>query len=282
MSDLRHKNFEKLFLYSGARNQSGLRMPLLMTGEAGTAKSQAAEQLAERLNMRFGYMAGSQQLTKSDMLGYRAPSGDIVDSLLGDFYQNGGLFVLEEMDAVNANILLNLNTAIAGSNGYFAGRMVKRHPDFVMVATANTYGGSTEDYNARTKLDASTMSRFLRVEWDLDEKLETDILKDDLLDETIKVTRKDMYEKGYALSMRDVLSYQSLLNIGIDYTEAARSTILREVETEQRNSFMVKLKVKRPSKEPISLSTEMPSEVPDSSTEETGPIPEPETGANFG
>ncbi len=134
--------------------------------------------------------------------------------------------------------------------------MVKRHKDFRLVATANTYNGSTEDYNARSKLDSATMSRFVRLEWELDEQLETDILSDGLLDDTIKQARKDMKDRGYKLSMRDVLSYQSLLNIGVDYEEAAESTILREVDEYQRKDFMKTLKVKRPSKTPINISTE--------------------------
>ena len=260
MSKLRHKQFDKLIQYSKARNHSGIRMPIMLTGMAGTAKSQGAEHLAEKLELRFGYMAGSQQLTKSDMLGYKSPNGDVIDSLLGDFYQNGGLFVIEEIDAINANILLNLNTAIAGEQGYFAGRMIKRHKDFLLVSTANTYGGSTEAYNARTKLDASTMSRFLRVDWELDEKLESDIIDDQFLDETIKKTRKAMVEFDYYLSMRDVLSYQSLVNIGVDYTEAATSTILREVEENDRVEFIKLLKVERPSNEKLVLATSIPTQ----------------------
>ena len=250
---LEHTNYPRLTQYSGAKTRDGLHMPIMLTGSAGTSKSMAAEHLAEDLGLRYGYIAGSQQLTKSDLLGYRAPSGDIVDSIVGDYYQNGGLLVIEEIDAINANILLNLNTAIAGRNGYFAGRMVKRHENFRLIATANTYGGSNENYNARTKLDASTMSRFLRLEWELDEGLETNLLGDMYLDTSIKKTREMMKTRGYELSMRDVLSYQSLINIGIHHHEAAYSTLLREVEGVERKDYHDCLEVKRPSKEPIKM-----------------------------
>ena len=246
-----HREFPKLVQYNRARNVEGLRMPIILTGPAGSAKSKGAEQLADKLGMRFGYIAGSQQLTKSDMLGYKSPNGDVIDSLLGDFYQNGGVFVLEEMDAINGNILLNINTAIVSNNGYFAGRMVKRHKDFILIATANTYGGSTEDYNARTKLDESTMSRFLRIEWLLDEILETGLLKDELLDKSIKLTRSAMREAGYTLSMRDVLSYKSLLEIGVEYIDASYSTVLRAVDDNRRAEFVSGLLIQRPSKDEI-------------------------------
>ena len=251
---IQHKSFDKLVQYSNAKNHQGLHMPIMLTGPAGSSKSQAAEHLAEHLGLRYGYMAGSQQLTKSDMLGYRSPTGDTVDSLLGEFYRDGGLFVIEELDAINSNILLNLNTLIAGSSGWFAGRMVKRHPDFRILATANTYGGSNEAYNARTKLDASTMSRFLRLDWGLDEDLEASLLNQPELSDVIKTARKEMAIRGFELSMRDVLSYQSLLHIGIPYEEAAESTVLREVDASQRAEFIKTLFIKEPSKEPLTLN----------------------------
>jgi len=268
-----HKRFTDLLQYSNAVNHDGLHMPIMLTGPAGTAKSQAAEHLAETLGLNYGYMAGSQQLTKSDMLGYRSPDGKIIDSLLGQFYQQGGVFVIEEIDAINNNILLNLNTAIAGHRGYFAGRMVERHPDFRLIATANTYGGSDDNYNARTKLDASTMSRFLRLEWELDEQLETDLLDNLRIDEAIKRTREELRKRGYELTMRDALSYKALLEVWIGYESAAASTILREVDPSQRPELLSYVKVVLPKSEPIELSEYIPpEEAPEEAPEEVEPL----------
>ncbi len=65
---LEHKLYKRLLQYSNAKNHQGLHMPIMLTGEAGTSKSQAVEHLAEDLGLCYGYMAGSQQLTKSDLL----------------------------------------------------------------------------------------------------------------------------------------------------------------------------------------------------------------------
>jgi cobaltochelatase CobS len=248
-----HKDYDKLVLYSKAVSVDGHHMPILLTGPAGTSKSKAAEHLAEDLKLRFGYLPMNQQTTKSDMLGYLSPSGDAVLSLFADFYINGGVFVLEELDAANSNILLALNAAIAGTQGYFAGKMYKKHKDFHLIATANTYGGSNSSYTARTKLDASTLSRFIRLEWNLDEDLETHLVASGEIDKVIKASRNKLKEYGLELSMRDALSFTSLINIGIASEEAAASTLLREIEPEIREYFKELLVIRIAKKEKLEL-----------------------------
>jgi MoxR-like ATPase len=79
-------------------------------------------------------------------------------------------------------MLLVLNNALAGDELYNSsnGTTIKRHPDFIPVATANTWGtgGSNREYNAREKLDFATLDRWRmgRVFVDLDESVEDYIL----------------------------------------------------------------------------------------------------------
>jgi hypothetical protein len=90
-------------------------------------------------------------------------------------YQRGGLFLLDELDAADANVLLAINTALA--NGYIEvpkGR-IEVHSDFVLVATANTFGtGNSRTFAGRNQLDAATLDRFHigTVECDYDQNVE--------------------------------------------------------------------------------------------------------------
>jgi MoxR-like ATPase len=87
------------------------------------------------------------------------------------------LVALEELDTAHPLVLTTINNAIAGD--HFAndatGELIPRHPDFRIVATANTLGtGATREYNGRSKLDGATLDRFRvgRVFVGLDPKLE--------------------------------------------------------------------------------------------------------------
>lgn len=261
---IKHKLYDNLMAYAGARDHKGRRLPIILTGPASTGKSNACEQLAEELGMGFSYMACNQQMTKSDLIGFKTPNGDAVETLFTKAYTQGGIFVLEEMDAANPNVLLTLNTAIAGDTGSFATGIVKRHPDFLLVATANTYGGSTEQYSARAKLDASTLSRFLKIEWAFDEALEAIIVNNVRFHTAVKNLRKEMHNRGYELLMRDVISYHSLVKIGIPYEDAAKSTVIRESENNAHSKLLEILYVKPISKEPLVFTVDI---------EEKDPIP---------
>lgn len=266
---IKHKLYDTLQKYAGARDHKNRLHPIILTGPASTGKSNACEQLAEELGMNFSYMACNQQMTKSDLIGFKTPNGDAVDTLFTKAYSEGGIFVLEEIDAANPNVLLTLNTAIAGDTGSFSSGIVKRHPDFLLVATANTYGGSTEQYSARAKLDASTLSRFLKLEWEFDEDLEAVILNHKRIHSAVKTLRREMFNRGYELLMRDVISYKSLLNIGIDYKDAARSTVIREMDENQHSKLLDILYVKPLSTTPITYTIEVEEPLPEVEEVET-------------
>jgi energy-coupling factor transporter ATP-binding protein EcfA2 len=104
-------------------------------------------------------------------------AGDVVMSVFERIYRNGGVFLFDEMDAADENLLLGVNSALA--NGVFAnpatGEIVERHPDFIPVAGMNTLGlGGGRDYKARNALDAATLDRWNagRIQMTLDPRIE--------------------------------------------------------------------------------------------------------------
>lgn len=169
---LRHKQFEPL-LRMVVRN-----LDVLLTGGAGTGKTHAAHQIATALSLPFYCQSVGAQTSKSDLLGFIDATGNYRASTFREAYENGGVYVMDEIDAGNANVLIVLNSALSNNICAFPDKMVERHPDFKFIATANTYGnGASRKYVGRNQLDAATLDRFTVLEWQLDEKLEEALVK---------------------------------------------------------------------------------------------------------
>lgn len=150
-------------------------VPTYLHGPAGTGKSSAARKASELLNLPYfelnlaGAMASAIR-GRDTMTGF-------IESQFTQAYRDGGILVLEEIDAAHPNVLTAINNAVA--NGHWAneatGAIIERHPDFRIVATANTLGtGATKSFTGRNRLDGATLDRFRvgRVKVDHDPKLE--------------------------------------------------------------------------------------------------------------
>lgn len=167
LKGLKHKQLQDLIV------TATLRLPVLMVGMAGTGKTHAAEQVAEALKVNFYAMSVGAQTSKSDIIGYMNANGVYVKTHFRDAYEKGGVFLMDELDAGNANVLIQVNAALSNGQAAFPDKMVKMHKDFIFVATANTYGtGMDRQYVGRNQLDAATLDRFTLIDWDIDEDLE--------------------------------------------------------------------------------------------------------------
>lgn len=149
---------------------------VLMVGPAGTGKSTIAEQAAEALGLKSYAISLSPQTPASQLLGYMQATGDYVRSLFREAYEHGGVFHFDEMDNAHPSVLAVINAALANGAMAFPDQMVKRHPDFRAVASANTYGrGATRAYVGRQAIDAATLDRFSVETIEVDETLENEL-----------------------------------------------------------------------------------------------------------
>ena len=148
-------------------------VPLWLWGGAGGGKTTMARQLGQALQLETWLISVDEQLTVGKLCGFNNLSvGEYVIGLLYKPYKNGGLVLLDEID-LNAAVIAALNSLIA--NDYYTfpnGETVKRHPNFRIIAGANTKGcGAVAGYVARVRLDAATLDRFavieLKYDWDL-------------------------------------------------------------------------------------------------------------------
>ena len=91
--------------------------PVMLTGEKGSGKTTIAMQVAEELDLTFYSMSMTRQTTLSHLLGYMSVDGTYIPSILHKAVNEGGIYLLDEIDAGDANVLLCLNTI---ENGYVA------------------------------------------------------------------------------------------------------------------------------------------------------------------
>lgn len=149
---------------------------VLMVGPAGTGKSTIAEQCAEALGLPFYAISLSPQTSSSQVIGYMQAAGEYVRTLFREAYENGGLFHFDEFDNGHPSVLALVNAALANGHMAFPDGMVKRHDDFRVIASANTYGrGPDRQYVGRQALDAATLDRFSVETIDIDTALERQI-----------------------------------------------------------------------------------------------------------
>src|SRR5262245_10368722 len=139
------------------------RRPVLLVGPAGSGKTHLAEQVAKALGLPFAFIACSAGMSEGQLLGRLVPTGEAgkFEYLISEFvrcYENGGVFLFDEIDAADSNTLLVLNSALANGRMALPNRPEKpfadRHPDFVCFAAANTFGtGADRMYVGRNQLD---------------------------------------------------------------------------------------------------------------------------------
>lgn len=179
------------------------RISTWLTGPAGSGKTTGARQAAEALGIPFYSISVCSQTTKTDLFGYNDANGRYVGSLFHKAYSEGGVFLIDEIDAGNPNVLSALNAAIENDTCAFPCGMVDRHPDFVVVAAANTIGaGASMQYVGRNPIDKATIDRFAFIHWGYDETLEITLSGNEAFAKRVQAIRA----KAEKLNMNCIIS----------------------------------------------------------------------------
>jgi cobaltochelatase CobS len=223
----------------------GMRKNVLLVGPAGTGKTTAAENAAKALGLKFYPFSVGAQTSKTDISGYQDAHSRLVRSIFREAYEHGGIFLLDEVDAGNANVLTLLNSAL--SNGYFSfpDAVLAKHADFVCVAAGNTYGnGADRQYVGRNQLDAATLDRFITLDWDYDLKLEARIGKSqpDWLGYIHKL-RKAREKTGVrtVFSTRAIINGTDLLNAGWKRERVEQVVLWNRISRDDREKITAAL-----------------------------------------
>ena len=165
-----HKQFP-LILKLMARHRN-----VWMSGPAGSGKTRAAHEAAKALGLNFGAISVGPQTTQSALFGFIDAHGNYIPTEFRRRYENGGVFLFDEIDRGNPGVLTALNQAIENGTCAFPDGMIGKHTDFIAIAAANTFGnGASREYVGALQLDAATLDRFVMLAWEYDEKLERDL-----------------------------------------------------------------------------------------------------------
>ena len=187
------KHFSRIVQLAEARKN------VMLKGPAGCGKTTIASQVAEALELPFYSISCSAGMSESQLAGWLIPTGDN-----GKFeyhaapfvkaYTEGGVFLLDELDAADPNLVVFTNTALANGEMHIPhkldGSLIKKHKDFVCIAAVNTYGnGPDAMYVGRNQLDAASLDRFRigMVEMDYDPVIETKLCNPEVLEWGLKI-----------------------------------------------------------------------------------------------
>lgn len=162
---LTHKVFPKVLQLASQRK------PVFLAGPSGSGKTHLAGQLAEALGARkYGAISCSVGMSESHLQGWLLPLGKngqftYVPTDFVDIIEHGGVYLIDEMDNSDENMLVMLNMLLANGTMPLPQRtenpVIKMHDDTVIIAAGNTYGnGADAQYVGRNQLDAATMDRF--------------------------------------------------------------------------------------------------------------------------
>ena len=185
-----------------------LGIPCYLFGPAGSGKNVIAEQIAKALGLDFYYSNAVTQEFK--VTGHSDINGNLVETEFYKAFTNGGVFMLDEVDASDPNALIVLNAALA--NGYFDFPVVGRkmmHENFKCIAAGNTKGtGATMQYSSRFIIDEATRDRFDFFEIDYDANVEKSIIKEYDADEDIITFAHDVRKSAEKNNISVISGYR--------------------------------------------------------------------------
>lgn len=147
--------------------------PVFLTGPAGSGKNYICKQVAEALGLDFYFTNAVTQEYK--LTGFTDANGRFQETQFYKAFTQGGVFMLDEMDASIPEVLVILNAAIANRYFDFPAPIgyVEAHPNFRVIAAGNTLGhGADFTYVGRNQLDGASLDRFAVVSIDYSKTIE--------------------------------------------------------------------------------------------------------------
>ncbi len=235
-----HAQFETVVKVIGA----GLNAYLV--GPPGTGKTTLCGQVAEALGIPFAFISCDPTMPASKLFGFVDAGGNYRPTVFRDVFENGGLFLFDEMDNAHPGIVASMNTALANGHCAFPDGMVKKGVNARFAAAANTHGlGATRQFVGRNQLDAATLDRFVEVEIGIDEGLEESLTMAALTDnqalarEWLAKVREWRGNAARAnlqviISPRSAIDGAKLLGQGFDMATVANMRVFKGMEAGTR------------------------------------------------
>lgn len=221
--------------------------PVFLTGQAGTGKNVLCQQVAKALGLDFYFTNAVTQEYK--ITGFTDAMGVFHETQFYKAFKNGGLFMLDEMDASIPEVLIILNAAIANRYFDFPAPIgyVEAHPNFRVVAAGNTYGlGANYDYVGRNQLDMASLDRFAMVRVDYSKAIELKVANGN---EDLVNFCEDFRQASIKAGVRCVISYRAIGRLAkmealFDLKDAIKTCLTKSLEKDDLNAIKSCMEVK--------------------------------------
>lgn len=138
----------------------------MLVGPAGTGKTYMVAEIAQRLKLPFYKYSCSRDSSVHDLLGYKQPRSETyLETVFLKAYENGGVFLVDEYDAMSGDMSLFFN-GIADNSKFISvphrddKPIAKKHKDFYLIMCGNTWGKGSIEFSGRDFQDLALMDRF--------------------------------------------------------------------------------------------------------------------------
>jgi len=223
---------------------------VMLVGGAGSGKTTLARQVAKALNLPF-YFTGAVP-HESKLLGFINPHGNYVSTAFYKAWTQGGIFLMDEIDASDPQALLSINAALDNGICDFPCGMVEKHKDFHFIGAANTFGkGATMEYIGRNAQDEAGRSRWYYIQIDYDENMEEEIASQYAPVETyapwcryirlVRAAVNDLQER-HVVSPRSTIKGVKALAQGISRDKVEDAVLWHGMEADRKTRILGKAK----------------------------------------
>lgn len=224
---IQHADFPVLLAACSARLPDGHRCVPWLYGPAGTGKTHAARAVAQALGLPFAFTGALDGAY--GLLGFVDAGGRVVRTPFRECWENGGVFLFDEIDASHPSAVVAFNAALGNGTCAFPDATVERHPDCVVIAAANTTGhGGTSQYTGRVRQDGASLDRFVVIPWDIDPELERALCRNPRWLAAVRAARATVAERRLSalVTPRATIKGEALLAQGLT-VETVVSLVLR-------------------------------------------------------
>lgn len=241
MQGIQHDKFETVLKFV-SNNE-----PVFLTGPAGSGKNVLCQQVAKALGLDFYFTNAVTQEYK--ITGFTDAMGVFHESQFFKAFKNGGLFMLDEMDASIPEVLIILNSAIANKYFDFPAPIgyVEAHPNFRVISAGNTFGqGADMQYVGRNQLDMASLDRFAMVNIDYSHAIEMNVSGGNV---DLVNFAEDFRKSASKAGIMVVVSYRAIGRIAkmeklLPLKETLKTCLVKGMEKDDLNMILNEMKVK--------------------------------------
>jgi cobaltochelatase CobS len=233
-----HPLFADLLTSLSTKMANGAYPNVWIAGPTGSGKTHAAKECAKAFGVPF-YFNGALGMAH-ELTGFVDAAGNYHTTPFRVAYEQGGVYLFDEVDASDNAALLALNAALANGECSFPDNPlpVARHENFRCIGAANTFGqGATAEFIGRAKIDAAILSRFaIKLHWTYDVALEQAISGNVEFTKRVQAARARAQAAGVKIVIdpRHSMAGAALISAGMSSDRAAALTYLAGLNSDQQ------------------------------------------------